>query len=174
MRYWVVSAERKAEGPFEMDEVTRRAESGQLSSDTLVCPEGGSAWIAAGEEFPTLFRASRPPELPIGLAEPPRPAPRPMPAYAPQPTVAPAGDDAAMKVLIPLAVDPVCLLAGYLGLLSVLVIFAPFAIGFGIWGLIRLRSTPDQRGHVRAAIGIGGGCIGMLLFVGIIIGSVMS
>ena len=24
MRYWVVSAERKAEGPFEMDEVTRR------------------------------------------------------------------------------------------------------------------------------------------------------
>ncbi|MEY3141912.1 MAG: hypothetical protein RLY21_405 [Planctomycetota bacterium] len=174
MRYWIVSSERKPEGPFEIEEVTRRVQAGQLSSDTLVCPEGGSAWIAAGEEFPMLFRGARPPELPIGLAEPSRPAPPPMPAYAPQPTAAPKGDDTAMKVLIPLAVDPVCLVAGYLGLLSLLMFFAPFAIGFGIWGLVRLRNMPDQRGHVRAVIGIAGGCIGMLLLVGLVIGSAMS
>lgn len=168
MRYWIVSAERKAEGPFEMAEVTRRAQSGQLSRDTLVCPEGGSAWIAAGEEFSTLFRASQPPEIPIGLAEPPRPAPPPMPSYAPQPVAAPA-DDAAMKVLIPLAVDPVCLAAGYLGLLSLLGFFAPFGLACGIWGFARLRTRPGQRGHVRAVIGIVGGLIGMVVLAGVLI-----
>lgn len=174
MRYWIVSAERKAEGPFEMEEVTRRAQAGQLSPDSLVCPEGGSAWIAAGEEFPTLFRGSRPPELPIGLAEPPRVAPPPMSAYAPRPVAAPEVADLATKVLIPVAVDPICLLAGYLGLLSVLVVFAPFAIGFGIWGLVRLRNDPTQRGHVRAVIGIASGSImlvvAMLVFIASMLG----
>lgn len=170
MRYWIVSADRKAEGPFEMEEVTRRAQSGQVSHDTLVCPEGGSAWIAAGEEFPMLFRSSRPPEIPIGLAEPPRPAPPPMPSYAPRPVVAPVGDDTAMKVLLPVAVDPVCLLAGYLGLLSLLGFFAPFGLALGIWGLVRLRNNPGQRGHVRAVIGIVGGAIGMVVLLGLLIG----
>ena len=59
--------------------------------------------------------------------------------------------------------------AGYLGLFSLLALPGPFAAACGIIALKKLRLNPDQRGHVRAWIGIVLGSLGSLgLVIGII------
>jgi hypothetical protein len=55
--------------------------------------------------------------------------------------------------------------AGYLGLLSFVVLFlAPIAIGFGIWGL-RVAGKTGTHGRGRSVFGIVGGAFGTLLLV---------
>ena len=53
-------------------------------------------------------------------------------------------------------------MAGYLGLFSIfLIIPAPFAIGFGMWGL-RVARDANGHGRGRCVFGIIGGLIGLL------------
>jgi hypothetical protein len=55
--------------------------------------------------------------------------------------------------------------AGYLGLLSFVVLFlGPVAFGFGIWAL-RLAGRTGTRGRGRSVFGIVGGAFGTLLLV---------
>lgn len=60
--------------------------------------------------------------------------------------------------LVPVNRSPLSIVAGYVGLFSVLVIPAPFAVGLGWWALRDLRRHPDKRGRGRAwfAIALGG------------------
>jgi hypothetical protein len=63
------------------------------------------------------------------------------------------------------------IVAGYLGLFSfVLVFLAPFAIGFGIWGL-RLAGSADGHGRGRCWFGIIGGVAGLVILAVIIASS---
>jgi hypothetical protein len=55
--------------------------------------------------------------------------------------------------------------AGYLGLLAVLGIFAPFALVCGCIALHQLGSKPGMRGHVRAWLGIVMGGLGSLMLI---------
>lgn len=68
--------------------------------------------------------------------------------------------DAALKHLLPIRTSAWAIAAGYLGLLSPLMIFAPPAIICGITALVRINKRPGLRGHVRAWVGIVMGLLG--------------
>lgn len=91
------------------------------------------------------------------MASPPPPPPVIMPVRSV------AAPDESLKMLVPLGVDPVALIAGYLGLFCLIIVPSPLALGFGIWALVRLRRNPAARGRVRAWFAIGAGSVGTLL-----------
>lgn len=65
-----------------------------------------------------------------------------------------------LHLLIPTKTPFTAIAAGYLGLLSILVFPAPFAIILAIVGFFRVRATPGARGYLRCAVGLIGGLIG--------------
>lgn len=78
-------------------------------------------------------------------------------------------DDTAMRVLFPVGRSGYAIVAGYLGLLSPLMIFAPFALLFGILALREIKRKPKLGGKGRAIFGIVMGVIFTLfLLVGVI------
>jgi hypothetical protein len=64
------------------------------------------------------------------------------------------GDDAGMRLLLPVGRSPLAIIAGYLGLVSVLLIPAPFALLFGILAVLDMRRHPEKHGMGRAIFGI--------------------
>ena len=177
MRYWMVYSKRTPEGPFEQAELERRILAEGVEPSRLVCPEGGQAWIEARDAFPALFAA--PPLQPndrfgsVHLADagesirlddftarrraPPTTPPAPSSIQLPLPE-----GRGALAYLVPIGVEPCSFAAGYLGILSLFGgCAAPFAFGFGIAGLVRLRRRPHLRGHVRCAFGFLGGLLGL-------------
>lgn len=91
----------------------------------------------------------------------------PLPSLAP-PT-APSGrplpdPEIGLVGVLPVKTSGWAIAAGYLGLLSPLVIFAPFALALGIVALRHLKKHSGLRGHVRAIVGIvlGGGVLLLL------------
>ncbi len=65
VRWWVVDAANAPTGPFDGETLARMAASGALVRDTLVCPEGGAAWTAAGTTvLAGLFAVAPPPPPP--------------------------------------------------------------------------------------------------------------
>jgi hypothetical protein len=63
---WYLAKGEKALGPFDLARLRQMAASGAVGRDDLVCPEGGSEWVAA-TTVPGLFPS--PPPLP----QPPAP-----------------------------------------------------------------------------------------------------
>lgn len=102
-----------------------------------------------------------PPSLPPPLPGPGRP-------YDP-------GQDAGMRMLIPVGRSGWAIAAGYAGLFSFIFIGAPFALVFGILGvreIRRSRLTPNPKhGMGRAIFGILMGALGTaaILFVAVAI-----
>ena len=78
-----------------------------------------------------------------------------------------AAADPSLKYLLPIGRSGWAIAAGYLGLVSVLLIFAPFALGTGLYALHDIREHPDRLGLGRAWFGIAMGMIftALLLFV---------
>ena len=68
-------------------------------------------------------------------------------------------DDPAMRFVIPVNTSGLAIAAGYLGLISVLVIPAPLALILGIWALVHLKKHPKQHGHGRAIFAIAMGAL---------------
>ncbi len=82
--------------------------------------------------------------------------------------IAPAASvDPSLKYVLPIGRSGWAIAAGYLGLVSVLLIFAPFALGTGLYALHDIREHPDRLGLGRAWFGIVMGTIftALLLFV---------
>jgi hypothetical protein len=94
------------------------------------------------------------PSQPSPLSGPPGNAN--MPA-APPPL--PLGADPGMRWLMPVGRSWVAIVAGYLGLISVLLVPAPLALAFGIWGIVHIRKNPGKHGMGRAIFGIVMGAI---------------
>lgn len=61
-RLWYANIAGKTSGPFSGDEIKRMAASGRMTALDFLCPEGGSAWIEAGNEpvLGFLFRGQAP------------------------------------------------------------------------------------------------------------------
>jgi len=82
---------------------------------------------------------------------------------------APAGDDAALGLLVPMGPQSaLAIIAGYCGLFSILLIPAPLAVLFGVLGLRDIAAHPEKKGKGRAITGIVLGSLVMaavLLFV---------
>ncbi len=68
--------------------------------------------------------------------------------------------DSGMRMLLPVGRSVWAILAGYLGLLSPVLIPAPFALGCGIMAVIDIRKHPQRRGMGRAVFGIVMGALG--------------
>jgi len=64
------------------------------------------------------------------------------------------GQDAGIRLLLPVGRSFWAIAAGYLGLLSVIPIFAPFALGCGIIAIVDMRRNPHRHGMGRAIFGI--------------------
>lgn len=79
----------------------------------------------------------------------------------------PSGPDPAMKFVVPLNTSPLAILAGYLGLVSVLCIPAPFALLLGIVALQQLKKNPKRDGKGRAIFAI---VMGSIFSVPLVIG----
>lgn len=111
-----------------------------------------------------MTSAPTPPPLPpSGPSVPPAyaaPYPPP-PVYVPPPNLA---DNAGVRMLLPVGRSWVAIVAGYLGLLSILLFPAPFAIGFGIWAIFHVRAKPGRHGLGRAIFGIVAGVAAIVLY----------
>ena len=78
------------------------------------------------------------------------------------------GQDAGMRLLLPVGRSVLAIIAGYLELFSVLLIPAPVALLVGILALRDMRRNPTKHGMGRAIFGIVMGALGtlvLLLFV---------
>ncbi|MGD9693319.1 MAG: DUF4190 domain-containing protein [Phycisphaerales bacterium] len=73
--------------------------------------------------------------------------------------------EAVLKHLLPVKTSAWAIAAGYLGLLSPLMIFAPPAIFCGVAALIHLNKRPELRGVFRAWVGIVMGLLGTAMLL---------
>jgi hypothetical protein len=76
------------------------------------------------------------------------------------------GQDAGMRMLLPVGRSGYAITAGYLGLLSLLVVPAPLALVFGVVAVMHIKRDPTKHGMGRAVFGIVMGTLGtgILLF----------
>jgi hypothetical protein len=154
----MLDAARNPIGPFEDRELRRLAEEGKLAPSDMVCDTEGGGWVAASAARPNYFRsvASTPSSAP---PPPPPPLIQQRQSLPPQP----AGQvDPALGVLVPLGVDPMALIAGYVGLFSIVLVPAPVALLLGLMALGRLKADPKARGAGRAWFAVIAGAIGSI------------
>jgi hypothetical protein len=64
------------------------------------------------------------------------------------------GDDAAMRLLLPVGRSAWAIAAGYLGLFSLIPFFAPIGLVVSIIAAVRLRQNPELRGWGRVIFGL--------------------
>jgi hypothetical protein len=80
------------------------------------------------------------------------------------------GDDPAMRLLLPVGTSGWAIASGYLGLISVLLIPAPFAVLTGILAIMEMKRNPKKHGMGRAIFGI---VMGSLFSIGLLFVAVM-
>lgn len=73
------------------------------------------------------------------------------------------GDDATIRMLLPVGRSLWAIAAGYFGLLSVLILPAPIAVILGIVAIIDIRRHPQRHGMGRAIFGL---VMGLIFSVG--------
>jgi hypothetical protein len=84
------------------------------------------------------------------------------------------GQDAGVRMLIPVGLTGWAIASGYLGLISVLLIPAPFALLTGILAILAIKKNPKKHGMGRAIFGIVMGTLGTLGLVAMVFGLVMA
>ena len=140
---WLVMAGGRQLGPVSQDELVVWAREGRLRSEDLVWRNGMPQWVRAGTaaELTALV-----PEL----------------AIAPE---VPMGDDPMLRALLPVGRSGWAIAAGYLGLFSILLVPAPFALLSGVLAIRNIRRNPKLHGMGRAIFGIVAGALGSLLLL---------
>ena len=150
MQYFVSHGDGAVHGPYSREQLFAFAKEGRITHQTNVRSTTDSGWFLAGSLID--FRE---------VAPPPPPPPPPTP-IAPRPTATSATQDSAIRMLLPVEVDPVAFIAGYLGLLAIALLPAPLALGVGLWALARVRGRKDVRGAGRAWTAVLLGLLGTL------------
>jgi hypothetical protein len=74
-------------------------------------------------------------------------------------------DDVAMRLLLPVGRSVWAVLAGYAGLLAVLIFPAPLALGLGLLAIRDIKRHPEKFGMGRAYFGLVMGLLGSLVLV---------
>ncbi len=77
--------------------------------------------------------------------------------------------DAALRMMLPVGRSGYAIAAGYLALFSVLIVFAPFALIFGVLGVLDIKKKPEKHGLGRAWFGIIMGALGSVVLVAFVI-----
>lgn len=96
----------------------------------------------------------------------PPPLPPPLPSRAPARDL---GDDALMRMVLPVGRSGWAIAAGYLGIFSLLGVFAPLALIAGLLAVWDIRRHPKKHGMGRAIFGIVMGLLGTAALVAILI-----
>jgi hypothetical protein len=86
----------------------------------------------------------------------------PMPGFPPR--TEDLGQNAGIRMLLPVGRSFWAIAAGYMGLCSVILLPAPFAIILGIIAIIDIRKHPEKHGMGRAIFGIVMGLLCPILF----------
>lgn len=128
MQYHYRRAEQQF-GPMPLDAVIAAARAGNIGPEDLVWAEGWNTWRQA-HAVPGLF-----PGMPR------------IPSKA-------MGEDPTMRMLLPVGRSLWAIAAGYFGLLSILLVFAPFALITGIIAVLDIKKNPEKHGMGRAIFGI--------------------
>ena len=145
-------------GPFDDNEVLAGLREHKYFADDLGWREGMADWKPLRDLYPDE-------PLPPPIPPPPSPPPLPIPPSQPQRL----GDDAAMRMLLPVGRSAWAIAAGYLGLFSLIVLPAPLALIVSIialWDIHRSRSSPHPKhGTGRAIFGLVMGTLGTLVIL---------
>ena len=80
----------------------------------------------------------------------------------------PIGEDAGMRMLLPVGRSGWAIAAGYLGLVSIIGCPAPIAVIVSIIAIRDIKSHPERHGMGRAIFGLVMGLLGMLVLVGML------
>jgi hypothetical protein len=162
-------------GPVSWEDLFRAAQARAFGPSDMVWGPGLPTW-RPGANIPGLFA---PPAASVApVAATPSPAPVRSAGYGPpsgsQPMARPAGDDPVMRMVLPVGRSPWAIAAGYLGLFSLLVIPAPFALATGLLALHDIREDPAKHGKGRAIFGIVMGTLGTLALIGFTVAVFLS
>jgi hypothetical protein len=79
------------------------------------------------------------------------------------------GDDALLRMMIPVGRSGWAIAAGYAGLFSLLFVCAPISLVLGIIAIVDLRKHPEKHGWGRAIFGLVMGSIFSLIFVAMLL-----
>jgi hypothetical protein len=146
-------------GAFPEEELSAGISSGQFFRTDLAWREGMPEWKTLANVL-GLPSSAQPPPLPMTAA-----------SILPPPPQVPKsiGDDAGMRLLLPVGRSGWAIAAGYLGLFSMLIIPAPVSIVVSIIALrdIKKSKAPGRKvkhGTGRALFGLIAGVAGCLLF----------
>ena len=86
-----------------------------------------------------------------------------------QPRTNPIDDSQAMRMILPVGRSGLAIAAGYLGLVSIVGIFAPVALLLGILAIRDIKRHPEKHGMGRAVFAvIMGGIFTVILLIGMI------
>ncbi|MBN2498179.1 MAG: DUF4339 domain-containing protein [Deltaproteobacteria bacterium] len=133
---WHYHLAGKACGPIERDDLLYEVENRRLSPWVPVWKEGMSQWqpMAQVEELAYHLKKRNifvPPPPPKGL-----------------------GDDAAVRMLLPVGRTGLAITAGYLGLLSLTLFLAPVALLVSLIAAWDLKRRPGSHGWGRVIFGL--------------------
>ncbi len=84
------------------------------------------------------------------------------------------GQNAGMRMLLPVGRSAHAIAAGYLGLLSPLLLPAPLAIFFAILAIRDIRKNPRLHGMGRAVFGLVAGVLGTLFLLYLTLGILIA
>ncbi len=79
-----------------------------------------------------------------------------------------------MRMLLPVGRSWLAIVAGYLGLVSVLMCPAPIALAFGILAIRDIRKHPEKHGMGRAIFGVVMGVLGTIPLLVFIVGAIIA
>lgn len=161
---WWVHHHNKTNGPYAGGQLIAWLSEGTMPPGTLICPHGGQEWhpVSAWPELASQLSADL-----LAAAQAAAPAAAPPPR-------ADIGDDPGMRLLLPVGRSPLAIIAGYFGLVSVIPIFAPFALLFGVLAIRDIRRNPRKHGMGRAIFGVVMGALFSLLLLVLVTASVST
>ena len=84
------------------------------------------------------------------------------------------GDDPAMRMLLPVGRSAWAIVAGYLGLFSVVCVFAPFAVIAGVLAIRDIRRNSELHGMGRAIFGLVMGIVFSIVLLIMLFGMYMA
>ncbi|HEX5245111.1 MAG TPA: DUF4339 domain-containing protein [Tepidisphaeraceae bacterium] len=143
---WYYAKGQTRLGPINGQQLKELAGSGQLQPVDLVWQAGMPQWAPAGN-VPGLFGGAVPPIAVPGYAAP----------LAPRADI---GQDAGIRMLIPVGRSGWAIAAGYLGLFSFVVLPAPISLIVALIAIRDIRKHPEKHGMGRAIFGLVMGILG--------------
>jgi hypothetical protein len=142
---WYCAADGRQFGPVTAAELLSWATQGRVTALTPVWRDGMSDWAPMGEQ-PELAAETK--RLGIDVA----------------PRSRSIGDDPGIRLLLPVGRSGPAIVAGYLGLLSIIPAVGLLAIAFSLWAIADIRRNPKRHGMGRAVFGLVTGAVSTIFW----------